>query len=381
MGRGLPAAAIALLLGLVACVAHAPRSLAPGAEARIVPTGPPRTFTEDRCGPGSLAAVLNALGDSATEHELDLELPKVRGGVLSVDLVLAARRRGFDAALVTGEAASLRQEIDAGRAAILILRLLDAPGRGKDVYHYVIVDGFDPGRALFRFQFGDGRFRWAGLPEVEGSWKPAGHALVRVRAKAPSVAEGLRRGVELERQGRAGEAADLYRQLLQAHPESARLLTNLGNVEAARGRRAEAETAYRAALRIAPSDRDALNNLAWLLRDDSSRLEEAEALALRAAGAPGPDQGEALDTLGRVQLARGRCHEAASTFARGLAPSPPPGEVGASLFEGLGQAWLLCGEPQAAREAFEAALLAGPRPDTERAARAGLESLTPDRSR
>ena len=374
-------AATAFVLVVAGCVAHAPRSLAPGPEARIVPTGPPRTFAEDRCGPGSLSAVLNALGDSATEQELDLELPKVRDGVLSLDLVLAARRRGFDAALVSGDAASLRQEVEAGRAAILMLRLLDAPGRGKDVYHYVVVDGFDPGRTLFRFQFGDGRFRWAGLPEIEGSWKPAGHALVRIRARAPSVAEGLRRGVELERQGRAGEAADLYRQLLEVHPESARLLTNLGNVEAARGRRPEAETAYRAALRIAPSDRDALNNLAWLLRDDSSRLEEAEALAARAAGEPGPDQGEALDTLGRVQLARGRCHEAASTFARGLAPNPPPNEGAATLLEGLGQARLACGEPQAAREAFEAALLAGPRPDTERAARAGLESLSPDRSR
>jgi tetratricopeptide (TPR) repeat protein len=373
---------VALVLLVAGCVARAPRSLAPEPEARIVPTGSPRTFTEDRCGPGSLSAVLNALGDSATEQQLDLELPKVKGGgVLSLDLVLAARRRGFDAALVTGDAASLRREIEAGRAAILMLRLLDAPGRGKDVYHYVVVDGFDPGRTLFRFQFGDGRFRWVRLPEVEGSWKPAGHVLVRVRAAVPSLAEGLRRGVDLERQGRADEAAEVYRELLEVHPESARLLTNLGNVEAARGRRPEAETAFRAALRIVPGDRDALNNLAWLLREDSSRLDEAEALAARAAGEPGPDQGEALDTLGRVQLARGRCHEAASTFARGIPPNPQSGGVSATLLEGLGQARLLCGELQAAEEAFEAALLAGPRPDTERAARAGLASLSPDQSR
>jgi Flp pilus assembly protein TadD len=371
---------VALVLVVEGCVARAPRSLTPGPEARIVPTGPPRTFTEDRCGPGSLSAVLNALGDSATEQQLDLELPKVKGGVLSLDLVLAARRRGFAAALVTGDAASIRREIEAGRAAILMLRLLDAPGRGKDVYHYVVVDGFDPARTLFRFQFGDGRFRWARLAEVEGSWKPAGHALVRVRAAIPSLAEGLQRGVDLQRQGRADEAAEVYRELLEAHPESARLLTNLGNVEATRGRRAEAESAFRAALQVAPADRDALNNFAWLLREDSSRLEEAEALAARAAAAPGPDQGEALDTLGRVQLARGRCHDAASTFARGLSPDPPPSEVAATLLEGLGQARLLCGELQAAQDAFRAAILAGPRPDTERAARAGLESLSPGRS-
>jgi tetratricopeptide (TPR) repeat protein len=347
-----------------------------------VPTGPPRTFAEDRCGAGSLAALLNVLGDPATEQQLEEELPKVKGGVLSLDLVLAARRRGFEAGLLPGDATLLREEIEAGRAAILILRLLDAPGRGRDVYHYVIVDGFDPGRLLFRFQFGDGRARWARLPDLEGSWKPAGYALVRVRPAPPSLAEELRRGVEMERQGRLAEAVDLYLGLRRTHPDSVRLLVNLGNAEAARGRRPEAEAAYRAALRLAPEDRDALNNLAWLLRDDAIRLEEAEALAARAAERPGLEQAETLDTLGRIQIARGRCREATATFTRALGPEPgPPGSLGATLLEGLGQAHRACGQPEEARRAFEAALLAGPRPDTVRAARAGLEALDtmPDR--
>lgn len=319
--------------------------------------------------------MLNALGDGATAEELDRELPKLRGGVLSVDLLLAARRRGFDAALLAGDATLLRKEVAAGRAAMLLLRLLDAPGSRRDVYHYVVVDGSDPEHGLFRFQFGDGRFRWAPLREVEGSWQPAGRALLRVRPARPSLAEGLRRGVELESAGRLAEATELYRQLLAAHPASVRLLANLGNAERARGRRVEAEAAYRAALGVDATDRDALNNLAWLLRADPARQAEAEGLAARAAAAPGPDQREALDTLGRIQLARGRCREAASSFERGLPPLAAADETGAALLEGLGRARLACGEREAARRAFEAALLAGARPEVAQAARAGLRAL------
>ena len=368
----------ALALVFPGCVAHSPRSLTPGPEARVVLTGPPRTFSEDRCGPGSLAAVLTALGAPVSEQELDAELPKTRGGVLSLYLLLAARGRGFDAVLEAGDAVALRGEIQEGRAAIVMLRLLDAPGTRRDVYHYVVVDGFDPERQLFRFQFGDGKARWARPSEVERTWKAAGHALLRVRPRSLSLADGLRRGVELEKSGRPAEAADLYRELLATHPESLRAWVNLGNAEATRGRRSEAEAAYRAALRRAPSDRDALNNLAWLLLADEARREEAEALAARAVVGSGTDRLQAADTLGRIQLARDRCHEAAATLEEALSGEETPAPLlRAALFEGLGQARRACGEVDAAREAFSATLLAGPGPDTARAARAGLEALGP----
>jgi tetratricopeptide (TPR) repeat protein len=282
-----------------------------------------------------LAAVLNSLGDPATGPQLEAELPQVSGGVLSLDLVLAARRRGFEAALLHGDANVLRRETEAGRAAILMVRLLDMPGQRHDIYHYVLVDGFDPERALFRFQYGDGQVRWASLGDVEGSWKAAGHALVRVAPGAPSLTDSMRRGVGLEADGHWAEAAALYRQLRAAHPRSLRVLVNLGNAEAAGGRRPEAEAAYRAALEIGPTDRDALNNLAWLLLSDPPRLEEAEALAIRGAEAPGAERAPVLDTLGRIQLARGLCPVAAETFARALAEKPLPERLRATLQGGL----------------------------------------------
>jgi Flp pilus assembly protein TadD len=285
-----------------------------------------------------------------TELQLAAELPQVRGGVLSVDLVLAARRRGFEAALIPGDATALRLEIEAGRAAILMLRLLDMPGQRRDIYHYVVADGFDPERSFFRFQFGDGKVRWASLGDLEGSWKAAGHALVRVAPGAPSLADGLRLGVALEREGRWAEATELYRQLDIAHPRSLRVLVNLGNAEAAGGRRAEAEVAYRAALELGATDRDALNNLAWLLLSDPGRLQEAEALATRAAETPGPERAPVLDTLGRILLARGRCAAAADTFTRALAEDPLPERLRANLQRGLEAARSCSGAPDAIRD-------------------------------
>jgi tetratricopeptide (TPR) repeat protein len=344
----------------------------------VVLTGPPLVFLEDRCGPGSLSAVLNALADPVTEAELDRELPQVQGGVLSLDLVLVARRHGFDATLSEGDAVALRREIEAGRPVILMVRLLDLPGSRRDVYHYVIVDGFDPGKQLFRFQYGDGRVRWSPLGAIDGSWKPTGRAFLRVTPAVPSLADGLTRGVALERTGRHGEAAELYRQLQAAYPASSRVLVNLGNAEAARGRPAEAEKAYRAALGLTPGEADALNNLAWLLLADPSRLDEAEGLARRAADQPGPDQVQALDSLGRVRLARGRCAEAASAFERALdGELSPAGPLRATLLEGLGQSRLACAEREAARNAFESALQADPSDETAQACRLALAALGP----
>jgi tetratricopeptide (TPR) repeat protein len=296
--------------------------------------------------------------------------------VLSVDLLLAARRRGFAAALETGSASVLRREIGEGRPAVLILRLLDAPGRKRDIYHYVVVDGVDTGRSLFRFQFGDGKARWASLGDVEGSWKAAGNALLRVWPGEASLDTALAQGVALERAGRLDEAAAHYARLATEFPRSVRARVNLGNVEAARGRPGEGEAAYRSALQLSPADRDALNNLAFLLLTSRMRLEEAEGLAVQAVAEPGPDRPQALDTLGRIQLARERCDDAARSFSEALASaSSQASEVRAGLLEGLGQAHKACGRQDAARESLRAALDAGGTAETAKAARAALEAL------
>src|SRR5262249_10116070 len=308
--RSIRIAGLGLLASITGagCATLAPRSRPPGPDAHVVEGVPLRVFGADRCGPGSLSLVLNAQGDAVSEEELDNLLPKAPGGgVLSVDLLLAARKRGFEASLVAGTEEEVSREIEAARPVILMLRLLDAPGRQHDVYHYVVIDGYDRSVRLFRFQFGDGKARWASLRRLEKSWGGAGHALLLVRPRSDSDVAALRRGVGLERLGRPEEAAQLYREALGSHPESVRAWVDLGNAESLQGKREEAEKAYRGALALAPDDRDALNNLAWLLLEEGARLAEAEELATKAAGPPGADQAHAQDTLGRIWIAQGRC--------------------------------------------------------------------------
>ena len=290
---------------------------------------PVREFEDDNCGPGSLSVVLNALGDPVSEAELVSELPRAPGGgVLSVDLLLATRQRGFSAALVSGNEETVRREIGEGRPVILLLKLLNAPGRRKDIYHYVVVDGVDPRRDLLRFQFGDGEWRWTRLENLEGAWKGAGYALLTVRPGTDRTALG--EAVDLERTGRLDEAVERYRAILERQPDSVRAWVNLGNVRSRQGLANEAENAYRRALALAPDDADALNNLAWLLLEGGSALEEAESLARVAAARPGPDHSLVLDTLARILSARGECDEADSTFGKALAlPGLPPDQRGA----------------------------------------------------
>lgn len=327
------------LVALPGCVSLAPRPREAGPDARVVPGSTLRRFEGDRCGPGSLALVLSAHGASVSEGDLAAALPDVAGrGVLSVDLLLVVRQRGLDAALLAGTEARLRSEIEDERPAILMLRMLDVPGRRRDVYHYVVVDGVDPRRRLLRFQFGDGQARWAPLSSVEKDWRAAGRALLVVWPRNDTD-EALRRALALEREGRVDEAVALYGQVLEVRPGSVRAWVNLGNAEATRRRAGEAEKAYRRALDISPDDRDALNNLAWLLLEEGARLDEAEALAAKAVTGSGTDRPLVQDTLGRIQLARGRCPEAARTFGEALDEAEAvPEPTRARLREGLARA-------------------------------------------
>lgn len=316
-------ALLLLVVPLAACVTMIPRGARPSDSAFVIESVPVAEWGDNTCGSGALAAVLNHYGDPVTEAELDAKFPKGRhGGVVTVDLLIETRRRGFDARLVRGDEAALTSRLREGRPAILMLQVLDAPGEGVDLFHYVVADGWDPQAGRIRFQFGDGKARWVPLEKLERAWEGAGYATLLVDPLTKEAA--LRRGVLLEEKGNDMEALEAYEGLLRRHPDSVVGWTNAANVRARLGDAAGAEAAYRRALALAPGDRDALNNLAWLLFIEG-RLAEAEPLARAAAGADGPDPHFALDTLARILAATGECAEAERTWRAALAsPSLDP---------------------------------------------------------
>ncbi|HUP47222.1 MAG TPA: cysteine peptidase family C39 domain-containing protein, partial [Thermoanaerobaculia bacterium] len=139
---------ILIPLLLTSCVYWTPASREAGNAARVIPDVPLQLWDIKSCGAGSLSSVLQHHGDSTTMQEWDAILPKTRGGVMSIDLVLAARQRGFDARLVTGDRLMVERELLDGNPLILMLQVIQAPGRSYDFFHYVVLDGIDTERSL-----------------------------------------------------------------------------------------------------------------------------------------------------------------------------------------------------------------------------------------
>ncbi|HXI12663.1 MAG TPA: tetratricopeptide repeat protein [Thermoanaerobaculia bacterium] len=322
----LPLSLAILLLG-VGCFTTKPRSLPVSSSAKVIPNVPVRTWGDNSCGAAALSTVLNRWGDPVTEDELMSKLQKGKfGGVVTVDLLIEARQRGYAARLIRGDEAFVKDAVSAGKPVVLMLKILDAPGGGVDLFHYIVVDGHDPARNLVRTQFGDGNTRWTSLAKLEKSWKGGGHAALLVEPGstadvAISKQGALRQAVGLEDTGKLVEAVTAYKALIDNTPQSVIPLTNLGNVYGKLGRAGDAEAAYRQAITLDPNHRDALNNLAWLLMERGEHAD-AESFAQRAVDQGGPDAQLVLDTLARIQARRGNCSAALATFDRALSLAP-----------------------------------------------------------
>lgn len=325
-------AILLLVLSSVSCVYWTPTSRQTSASAKVIPDVPVQKWDILTCGAGALSSVLQHHGDDTTMDAWQQELPKTRGGVMSIDLVLAARKAGYDAQLVTGDRDIIEAELRDGRPLILMLQVVQAPGKGYDFFHYVVLDGFDPEKNLIRTQFGDGKSRWVPLSRMQSAWDGAGRAAILIRRRDPH-AETLRAAVRLEEEGKYALAAHEYRQILAADPSSVLAWTNLGNVELRAGRHAAAEDAFRNAIARDAEAADALNNLAWMLFEQK-RLDEADALARRAAATKAPDPWTRLDTLAQILAARGRCEEAQQTFRRAIDAVPPSRTADRAQLEG-----------------------------------------------
>ncbi|HEY6141099.1 MAG TPA: tetratricopeptide repeat protein [Thermoanaerobaculia bacterium] len=315
MGRTL--CAPTAFLALTACVTMTPRTQPASPAAQVIPNVPMQKWGIESCGAGSLSTVLQHYGDATSMQEWDASLPKTRGGVLSIDMLVAARKRGFDAQLVTGTAENVEAELAAGRPVILMLRVIDSVGKHLDFFHYVVVDGIDRERGLIRTQWGDRQGRWTTFAKLEKPWAGGGHAAILIHPR-DELTEQLRAAVVLEEKGDYAAAAQSYRDLLSRHPGSALLWTNLGNANVQLSRRGEAEEDFRKALDVDPKSRDAMNNLAWLLYQQK-RLDEAETFARKAASINGPDSYLVLDTLARVLAAKGDCAGAQAAFNQAAA--------------------------------------------------------------
>jgi len=327
---------------LGACITIAPRSKPASPTATVIPDVPLLKWGVESCGAGSLSTVLQHYGDPTSMQQWDAELPKTRGGVLTIDMLLAARQKGFDAQLVTGTPEIVTAELAAGRPVILMLQTVEYPGTNYDFFHYVVVDGIDPAQGLIRTQWGDQKGRWTTFEKIDKPWTGGGHAAILIRPGG-NDATALRAAVALEDEGKYADAAARYREIVAHNPASVVAWTNLGNAERQLGNMKEAESAFRKAIDAdSKGARDALNNLAWLLYEEK-RLDEAEPLARKAVAEAGPDSYLVLDTLARVLAAKGSCDEALTTFRSAIDAVPAArNEARADIEKAMGEAQVHC---------------------------------------
>jgi tetratricopeptide (TPR) repeat protein len=212
--------------------------------------------------------------------------------------------------------------------------------------------------------------------------------LPEAQGEDPSPRNLIARGNALARAGRLAEAAELYRAVLSANPESfeahanlggillalghfasaephlrqalalhpgqAPLHQNLGVAFAGQGRALEAEACFRRAAELAPDNPDIRRQLGGALYR-LQRLDEAEAQYRRALDLA-PEHSGALNGLAQLARRRQRFAEAEALYRRVLASRPSD----ADALYGLGHCLAKAGRVAEACESIERAIAVRP---------------------
>ncbi len=155
-----------------------------------------------------------------------------------------------------------------------------------------------------------------------GKWDLAIREYLRMSAEKPddggiwlALGEAYRHAGDAKNSGAALERAASLR------PHDWRAPFLLGYVYQMSGLRSQAEAQYAKCLQLNPDFPDALNNLAFLIAEENSRLEEALTLAQRAVQAS-HESPQSSDTLGWIYLKQGHLDAARQIFTRLVKQSP-----------------------------------------------------------
>ena len=287
-------------------------------------------FPDDalQCGPAALATVLRAAatgsdpvmgninhynnfrGSDPETLAREVYTPGL-GGSLQLELVAAARQRGFVPYELPPEADALFAELLAGRPVLVLqnLRLRTLPA-----WHYAVVIGADPVAETVILRSGTEERLVMPAGKFMRTWDLAERwALVLLRPgelpAAPDRGRYFAAVAGMEAAGRHPEAAHAWHAALGPWPDDP--VARFGHATASHlaGDLAAAYDAYLALLALAPTHAAALNNLANLLADQGCPVA-ARVLAQQAVTTAMP--GSAIAA-------------AAAETLRGLPASAAPG--------------------------------------------------------
>lgn len=140
-------------------------------------------FPQERyhCGPSSLASIMNFYGASVSEEDIAKEIYNpALNGALSMDMLIYARKKGFDAAYYKGSMADLKRQISAGRPVIVFLDF------GYDFYpvrHYMPAIGYNDEAGYLIANSGKEKDKNFSYKEIEAAWERTGFGTILILPK------------------------------------------------------------------------------------------------------------------------------------------------------------------------------------------------------
>lgn len=257
-----------------------------------------------QCGPAALATVLGAAGDETTPEALQDEVftPGL-GGSLQLELVAAARQRGFLPYVPAREPGALFGELAGGRPVLVLqnLRLESWPA-----WHYAVLVGADAARDQVILRSGGERRLVLPAGRFLRTWDRGGRwAMVLLEPgelPARPDRDAYRTAVlGLEETGRHEAAAKAWGAAARRWPDDAVALFGYATNSHLAGDLPAARSGYERLLARDPEHAAALNNLANVLAGQGCPAS-ARRLATKALATAGdPALAEAVrDTLEQV---------------------------------------------------------------------------------
>jgi tetratricopeptide (TPR) repeat protein len=242
------------------------------------PVSLPQSRLTAECVPESLCAVMNYWGKSATVEELSYYgRLSTLNGMLSTQVPVLARQKGFRATFVEGSVGKIKNAIDRGVPPIIGVE------SGGGNYHCFVVIGYsDKEQTIVCEEYKDSK-RLIPYEEIEALWQPAGHLMLEIEVSRAD--ELFTDAANLEAKGRYDEAARLYRKALDADKTLYEARLGLGTCLFFQHKPEEALKEYQAALAMNGADPRVCNNLANVYLELKRDLSEADRLAGKAVDA------------------------------------------------------------------------------------------------
>ena len=133
------------------------------------------------CGPASLAGVMNFYGVSVTEEEIAKEVYNTKlSGTLSMDILIYARTKGFDAFYYKGNMEDIKKYISMGKPVILFL---DLGYFFYPVRHYIVATGYNDKMGYLIAHSGVEKDKIFSYKEIQSAWEKTGFGTILISPK------------------------------------------------------------------------------------------------------------------------------------------------------------------------------------------------------